>query len=356
MDLETLWFWVLCFFWVGYFVLEGFDFGVGALLPVLGRSEGDKDDMFETIGPVWDGNEVWLVVAAGATLATFPVWYATMFSALYLALVLILLLLILRVVSFEWRGRTESARWRAIWTWLNTLGSVGAPIIWGIAFANLLQGLPINSSQEFTGDFGDLFSGYTVFAGFALLGLCVFHGAVYLTLRTKGDLCERALGAARRAGPIAALLAVAFLVWSLAVAGDTNDQDAFPGVLAVGAAVLAVAIAAVAAHAGRQRVAFFATAASVALTFVTLFVLLNPRVMVSAPDFANSLTIDNASSADYTLKVTTIACAVLLPVVILYQAWTYRVFRARVGGEDLSVSPADLITPRKGPQPTDGEA
>src|SRR6187402_1245500 len=178
MTLEITWFCLLGFLWTAYFVTEGFDFGVGMLLPVLGKKEADRQTMFESIGPVWDGNEVWLVIAGGATFAAFPVWYATMFSGFYLALLLILGFLIVRVLSFEWRGKAESPRWRALWGSLNTIGSFGAPFLWGVALSSLLHGVPIASDQSFAGDVADLFSAYTVLAGIAVCLLFALHGAV----------------------------------------------------------------------------------------------------------------------------------------------------------------------------------
>jgi cytochrome d ubiquinol oxidase subunit II len=342
MTLETLWFCLLCVFWVGYFVTEGFDFGVGMLLPVLGRSEDDRRTMFESIGPVWDGNEVWLVIAGGATFAAFPVWYATMFSGFYLALLLILLLLIVRVLSFEWRSKAHSPRWRSLWTWLNTVGSVGAPLLWGIALASLLRGLPIASDQTFAGDFGDLFTGYTVLAGIAVCLLFALHGAVYLALRTLGDLRGRARSVAARLAPLTALVGAGFLVWTLVVANDRNDKGVFPGILPVAVAAVAAIAAVFLARRASEKWAFGATALTIIAVVVTLFVSLYPRVMVSDPEFGNSLTVDNASSADYTLTVMTVAAAVLVPIILLYQAWTYHVFRARLGGEDVG-SPVDLL-------------
>jgi cytochrome d ubiquinol oxidase subunit II len=342
MTLEILWFCLLCFLWTGYFVTEGFDFGVGMLLPVLGRSEEDRRTMFESIGPVWDGNEVWLVIAGGATFAAFPVWYATMFSGFYLALLLILLLLIVRVLSFEWRSKAHSPRWRSLWAWLNTVGSVGAPLLWGIALASLLYGVPIASDQTFAGDFGDLFTGYTVLAGIAVCLLFALHGAVFLTLRTLGDLRERARRAAARLAPLTALVGAGFLVWTLVVANDRNDKGIFPGILPVAVAAVAAVAAIFLARRGSEKWAFGATALTIVAVVVTLFVSLYPRVMVSDPEFGNSLTVDNASSADYTLTVMTVVAAVLVPIILLYQAWTYHVFRARLGGEDAG-SPVDLL-------------
>ena len=342
MNLEILWFTLLCFLWTAYFVTEGFDFGVGMLLPVLGRSEEDRRTMFESIGPIWDGNEVWLVIAGGATFAAFPVWYATMFSGFYLALLLILVLLLTRVLSFEWRAKADSPRWRAVWTWLNTIGSVGAPLLWGIALASLLHGVPIASDQSFAGDLGDLFSAYTVLAGIALCLLFALHGAVYLTLRTLGDLRDRAGRTASRLAPVAAVVGAGFLVWTLVVANDRNDKGIFPGILPVAVAAVAVVAAVFLVRRASEKWAFGATMLTIVAVVVTLFVSLYPRVMVSDPEFANSLTIDNASSAHYTLTVMTVVAAVLVPVILLYQAWTYHVFRARLGGEDIG-TPVDLI-------------
>jgi cytochrome d ubiquinol oxidase subunit II len=342
MTLEILWFCLLCVLWSGYFLTEGFDFGVGILLPVVGRSEEERGRMLETIGPVWDGNEVWLVIAGGATFAAFPVWYATMFSGFYLALLLILACLIVRVLSFEWRGKGEHARWKSGWAWLNTLGSVGAPFLWGVALSSLLYGVPIAQDQTFAGSFGDLFHLYTVLAGIAVVLLFALHGAVYLSLRTLGHLRTRSMATAARLAPLAALVGAAFLVWTLVVASDRNDKGVFPGILPVVVAAVAVVAAIVLTRSRRELPAFLATGLAIVAVVVTLFVSLYPRVLVSQPDFGNSLTVSNASSADYTLTVMTVAAAILLPVVLLYQAWTYHVFRARLGGEDVG-TPVDLV-------------
>ena len=233
--MQTTWFWILCALWSLYFVSEGFDFGVGMLLPVLGRSEEDRRTMIGAIGPHWDGNEVWLIIAGAATFAAFPVWYATMFSGFYIALLLVLVLLIVRVVSFEWRGKAESAGWRAVWTWLNTTAAVGLPLLWGIALSSLLHGVPISSEQEFTGTFWDLFTPYTVIAGIAFVLLFAFHGAVYLTLRTTGDLHARTVRTAARLALPAAAVGAAFLIWTLVVGVQVNDQGIFPGIVLVAA-------------------------------------------------------------------------------------------------------------------------
>jgi len=350
MGFEIFWFVLIAILWSGYFLLEGFDFGVGMLLPFLPRGEEERGAMFESIGPVWDGNEVWLVVAGGATFAAFPSWYATMFSGFYIALLLVLFFLIIRVLSFEWRSKSRSPRWRRVWLLANAVGSAGATLIWGIALANLLQGVPINSSGDFSGTFWDLFSAYTVFAGVAFVILFAFHGSTYLTLRTTGDLYERAASTSRRLSIPAAAVAAAFLIWTVVVATDKNDKGVFPPVLPaiIGIAALVLAVALVAA--GRRGLAFAMTAAGAVAAVATLFTSLYPRVMVSSTDFANSLTLSNASSADYTLKVMTVVAVIVLPIVLLYQGWTYYVFRARVGGGKVE-SPTELAARKTGGAP-----
>jgi cytochrome bd ubiquinol oxidase subunit II len=344
MDLQTLWFVLIGVLWSGYFLLEGFDFGVGMLLPFLPKDERERRMMFETIGPVWDGNEVWLVMAGGATFAAFPAWYGTMFSGFYIALLLVLFFLIVRVLSFEWREKSESARWRSTWKWANAVGSFGASLIWGVALSNLLYGVPINSSGDFSGTFWDLFSVYTVLGGVTLVLLFAFHGATFLTLRTTGDLCERAASAARRLSVVAALVVAGFLSWTVAVAVDRNDKSVFPPILPAVLGIAAVALATFFALRRRSGLAFTMTAAAAVLWVATVFTSLYPRVMVSSTGFGNSLTIDNASSAHYTLAVMSVVAAIFVPLILLYQGWTYRVFRARVGGEEQVPEPTGGAT------------
>jgi cytochrome d ubiquinol oxidase subunit II len=334
MTLELLWFVLIAVLWAGYFLLEGFDFGVGMLLPFLPRNEREREVMLETIGPVWDGNEVWLVVAAGATFAAFPAWYATMFSGFYLVLLLLLLFLMVRVVSFEWRGKGEGARWRAAWTAANTAGSVGAPFLWGIALANLLGGVPLDGDGDFAGSFADLFSVYTVLAGVAFVALFAFHGAAFLTLRTAGALCARAGQAARLLAVPAVTLAVAFVAVTVSVAVDRNDKDVLPPALPALLAIAALALAAVFALRGRSALTFASTAAGTVLAVATLFTSLYPRVLVSSPELANSLTVEGAASSHYALQVITVVALTVTPVVLLYQGWSYWVFRARLTGDE----------------------
>jgi len=330
MDLETFWFCLIAVLWAGYFVLEGFDFGVGMLLPFVPRDDAERETQLRAIGPVWDGNETWLVVAGGATFAAFPAWYATMFSGLYLALLLVLFFLIIRVVSFEWREKSETPGWRRVWTSANTIGSVGAALIWGVGLASLVHGLPIDSDGEYAGSFWDLFTPYTVFAGIAVVLLFAFHGATFLTLRVAGDLGGRAESAARNLAVPAALVAAAFLIWTVAVAIDRNDKNLFPPALPAALGIVALALAVAFLFAGRSGRAFAMTAAATVALVATLFTSLYPRVMVSSPDFENSLTVDGAASSHYALSVMSVVALIFVPLVLLYQGWTYYVFRKRV--------------------------
>ena len=332
MDLQELWFCLIGFFFAAYFLLEGFDLGVGLLLPFLGRNEEERGTMFRTIGPVWDGNEVWLVIAGASMFAAFPTWYATMFSGFYIALLLLLVLLIVRVLSFEWRERNEHSRWLGLWAWANTIGSLGIALIWGVAFSNLLYGVPINSSGDFAGD---------------ILGsLQSVHAARRRRRRAavrvpRGDLPhpahDRRAVPARREGCRSALdrrcrsSEPAYLIWTVAVAVDRNDKDVFPPLLPALLAIVALLGAVVCVRIARSGWAFVLTAAGAVLVVATIFTSLFPRVMVASNDFANSLTVDNASSAHYTLEVMSVVALIVAPIILLYQGWTYYVFRARVG-------------------------
>ncbi|HEX3329028.1 MAG TPA: cytochrome d ubiquinol oxidase subunit II, partial [Gaiellales bacterium] len=271
MSLEEFWFVLIGVLWSGYFLLEGFDFGVGMLLPFLPRDERERGLMFQAIGPVWDGNEVWLVVAAGATFAAFPAWYATLFSGFYVALLLILVLLIVRVVSFDWRERHAGDRWRVTWLCANSIGSFGASFLWALTLANLVQGVPLDSSHVFTGGIADLFSPYTVAMGLAVVVLFALHGATYLTLRTSGALRRRAAATAGRLGPLAAVLAAGAVAWTVVVAHQNNQRAvlpvAIPAIL-TGAFVIAAAVLTRRGRAGR---AFAATGLAAIGVVATIF-------------------------------------------------------------------------------------
>jgi cytochrome bd ubiquinol oxidase subunit II len=326
VQLHTIWFILIAILWIGFFVLEGFDFGVGVLHTLVGRSDGERRAALATIGPWWDGNEVWLIVAGAGMFAAFPGWYATMFSALYLALLLVLVALIARGAAFEFRGKSEDPRWRRTWTCCTTLGSLLIPLLLGVGLGDLLVGLPIDSSHDFTGSFFDLLTPYGLWTGVTLLGLSLLHGATFLKLRTSGELRKRASTAARPLGLLAVALVVGFVVWTRVVVGHTQ----VPGpveVLAVIAVIFAARLARSERHDGW---AFAASAVAIAATVGSIFIDLYPHVMVSSTSAAYDLTVNNSASGHYALVVMTVVTVLSLPLVLLYQGWSFYVFRGRV--------------------------
>jgi len=332
MTLVSFWFIVVALLWIGFLVLEGFDFGVGMLHGVVGRDEGGRRAAINTIGPLWDGNEVWLIVAAAAIFAAFPGWYATMFSALYLALVLLLVALIVRGVSFEYRGKSDRTRWIRTWDGLMTGGSLVAPFLIGVALGDLLHGLPIDKSQNFTGSFLDLLPAYSLFVGLTLVLICVLHGATFLALKTTGDIRDRAHMLARRVAPITALAVLGFVIWTQ----NTSDRGVLPNIAAVVAIIAAIA-AMWLTYDRQEGWAFAATTVTMAASIGSLFIDLYPKVIVSTTNSAYNLTAQNTAAGSYALKVMTVVAAVLVPVVIAYQAWTYHVFRRRVSSSDFVI-------------------
>ncbi|MFI6225849.1 cytochrome d ubiquinol oxidase subunit II [Micromonospora echinospora] len=325
MDLTTVWFVLIAVLFTGYFILEGFDFGVGALLPVLARNDRERRVMINTIGPVWDGNEVWLITAGGAMFAAFPEWYATLFSGFYLPLLLILLALIVRGVAFEYRHKRPEATWKRRWDTAITLGSLIPALLWGVAFANILRGVPLDADHEYTGGLVDLLNPYALLGGLTTTALFLTHGAVFTALKTTGDIRHRARTLATRLGVIAAVLTVAFLTWTLTIRGNTT------AVILATAATAALLAGLTAAHARREGWAFTGTATAIALAVATLFTALFPNVLPSTTDPAGTLTATNAASTPYTLGIMTWVAVIFTPVVLAYQGWTYWVFRKRIG-------------------------
>ena len=332
MELTTVWFLAIAGLWIGYFVLEGFDFGVGMLLRVLGRNEPERRAVITTIGPVWDGNEVWLIVAGGATFAAFPEWYATLFSGFYLPLFAILVALILRGVALEYRGKRDDLAWRGRMDTLITIGSLAPAVLWGVTFANLVRGVPLDASHEYVGSLGDLLSPFALLGGLTFAAVFVAHGAIFLALRTTGDLRRRANRFATRTGLAAAVLAIAFLAWAQSIRGDTAS------VVVAALAVVAFAAGLLANLLRREGWAFVGTTLAVGLAAASLFAAMFPAVMPSTLDPASTLTIVDAASTPYTLKILTIIAAIFTPLVLLYQGWTYWVFRKRVTVEPVPVS------------------
>ncbi|WP_329001448.1 cytochrome d ubiquinol oxidase subunit II [Kribbella sp. NBC_00709] len=324
MELTTVWFIAIAMLWTGYFVLEGFDFGVGMLFRVLGRNEPERRAAITTIGPVWDGNEVWLIMAGAATFAAFPEWYATLFSGFYLPLFLILVGLIVRGVALEYRGKRDDAAWRGRMDLMITIGSLLPALLWGVAFGNIVRGVPLDAGHEYVGSFGILLNPFALLGGLTFVAVFVTHGAIFLALRTTDDLRVRANRLATRTGGVAAVLTIAFLAWAQALRGDTVS------VIVTIAAVVAFAGGLVANLLRREGWAFIGTTSAIGLAVVSLFVALFPDVMPSTLDPGSTLTAVNAASSSYTLKVMTIITAIFLPLVMLYQGWTYWVFRKRV--------------------------
>ena len=334
MQLVPFWFIVITILWTGFFVLEGFDFGVGMLHGVVGKDEAGRRAAINTIGPLWDGNEVWLIVAAAAIFAAFPGWYATMFSGFYLALVVLLAALIVRGVSFEYRGKRHAARWTRTWDGLMVAGSVAAPLLIGLVLGDLLHGLPINSSQEYTGSFWDLFQPYGVFTGITFVLICLLSGATFLCLKTTDDLREGAWRLARRIAPVTGAAVVAFAIWTHVQSSTTfflNPVELL-AVLAVIAAVWLV-------YDHREGSAFAATTVTMAACVVSIFTGLYPNVMVSSTKAAYNLTVHNTASGAYSLKVMSVVVVIFLPFVLAYQTWTYYVFRRRVSKREFQPSP-----------------
>ncbi|WBB76516.1 cytochrome d ubiquinol oxidase subunit II [Micromonospora sp. WMMD1128] len=325
MELTTVWFLLVAVLFTGYFILEGFDFGVGMLLPVLGRDDRQRRVLINTIGPVWDGNEVWLITAGGAMFAAFPEWYATLFSGFYLPLLLILLALIARGVAFEYRHKRPEATWKRRWDRAIFWGSAVPAVLWGVAFANIFRGVPLDADHEYAGGLLDLLHPYALLGGLTTLGLFGTHGAVFLALKTTGDIRHRAGALAVKLGAGTAVAAVAFLGWSL-----TIRASAAAVVLAAGAA-LALLGGLAAARVRREGWAFTGTAVAIALAVATLFAALFPNVLPSTLDPAGTLTATNAASTPYTLKIMTWVAVVFTPIVLAYQGWTYWVFRRRIG-------------------------
>jgi cytochrome bd-type quinol oxidase subunit 2 len=325
MQLHTIWFIIISVFWIGFFVLEGFDFGVGALHRFVGRDETERRIVVNTIGPWWDGNEVWLIVAGAAIFAAFPAWYATMFSALYLALVLVLAALMFRGVSFEYRGKRESNRWQGGWSWALTIGSILIPLLVGVALGDLLHGLPINSKHDYTGNFFDLLTGYGLMTGVTLLVLSLLHGATFIGLRTTGEMRDRARGLGGAIGLVAIVVTLAWIIWTLVVIGGGTVPQ--PTQIF---GLIAVVFAALLARGDYDGWAFAASAFAMAAAIGQIFIALYPNVMISSTNSAYNLTVNNAASGHYALVVMTVVAVLFFPLVLLYQGWSFHVFRRRL--------------------------
>ncbi|MEV7414348.1 cytochrome d ubiquinol oxidase subunit II [Streptomyces sp. NPDC089919] len=330
MQLHDVWFVLIAVLWIGYFFLEGFDFGVGVLTKLLARDRTEKRVLINTIGPVWDGNEVWLLTAGGATFAAFPEWYATLFSGFYLPLFFILICLIFRGVAFEYRAKRPEENWQRNWEQAIFWTSLIPAFLWGVAFANIVRGVKIDAHKEYVGNFWDLLNVYSILGGLVTLTLFTFHGAVFTSLKTVGDIRVRARRLALWLGALTAVLALVFLIWTQVSKGDGKSLAAMI------VAVLALVGALGAIAAGREGWSFALSGVTIAAAVAMLFLTLFPNVMPSSLDDAWNLTVTNASSSAYTLKIMTWCAAVATPLVLLYQGWTYWVFRKRIGTQHIA--------------------
>lgn len=342
LTLNSTWFILIAVLWIGYFVLEGFDFGVGMLLKVIGKNQAERRALLTTLGPVWDGNEVWLLVAGGATFAAFPEWYATLFSGFYLPLFLILISLIVRGVSFEYRSKYGDIKWRNRWDNAIVISSFIPSLLWGVAFANIVRGVPLERSEagviEYVGGFFNLLNPYALLGGLVTLFLFATHGAFFIALKTEGAIRDRANKLGSQLGLGSALLAVLFLGWTNLALTDKSSVMVLSLVI-----VLAWLGALEANRRGREGWAFLASATTLALVVVTLFSALYPYVMPSSLNIADSLDIFNASSTDYTLKVMTYVAVVMTPLVLIYQGWTYWVFRKRLSASSIPTPESGVL-------------
>ena len=354
MTLSILWFILIAVLWIGYLTLEGFDFGVGMLLKILGRDERERRATLATIGPHWDGNEVWLLTAGGATFAAFPEWYSTLFSGAYIVLFIILLCLIVRVCAIEWRPKVNSQTWRDRWDWVHTISAWIPSILWGVAFANLVQGMHIEvvqisngavvpaeqvpadslvagAAHQITGGLPTMVTPFTLLGGVVTCLLFLNHGALFVALKTTDELSQRALGLSRRLAPVATAVTAAWALWAQ-LAYSSSALSWIP--LAIAAAGLIGSL--LAGRTASEGRAFALHFVGIAFAAVFIFAAMAPNVMRSSVDPAYSLTIQQAASADTTLLIMTVAAAVFVPGVLAYTIWSYKVFASRISVESIN--------------------
>ncbi|MBN8217427.1 MAG: cytochrome d ubiquinol oxidase subunit II [Spirochaetes bacterium] len=332
MDLNTLWYILIAVLFAGFFVLEGFDYGVGILLPFVGKTDLDRRLVLNSIGPVWDANEVWMLTAGGAMFAAFPGWYASLFSGFYLALVLMLVALIIRGVAFEFRSKHDHPRWRSLWDLAIFIGSFVPALLWGVVMGNLIRGVAVDANQDYVGGFWALLNPFALLGGVASVLVFALHGALFLGLKTTGTLQERVRGLYWRIWVPTAAVIFGVILASYFVTDRLARLGVNPGygpVLALGG----ILAAGWAARAGREGWGFLFTTVSIVFAVVTVAVALFPNVLFSSLNPEWSLTIYNTSSSPYTLKVMTIVALTMVPIVLAYLAWTYWVFRKRVSSE-----------------------
>ena len=333
LSLNEFWFILITILFIGFFVLEGFDFGVGIISRFLGKNDNEKRVYINTIGPFWDANEVWLITAGGAMFAAYPHWYATMFSGFYIPLVFMLLALIIRGVSFEFRGKVENQRWKNTWDWAMFIGSLLPPILWGVVLANFMTGMPINQEKEMIGGFLQFLHPFALLGGLMFLMLTITHGLQFITIRTTGKLQERARNLGKKVAPVTIILFLAFIVVGYII----SDVFTYHGQTFMVIPILAWVSLLFANLYNTQKMdfnAFALTSITIILLIGSIFLGMFPRVMISSISDAYSLTVYNASSGSYTLKIMTYFSILLLPFVLGYQAWSYYIFRKRIKKND----------------------
>jgi len=329
MDLNIIWFILITVLFIGFFFLEGFDYGVGILLPFIGKEDRERRAIINSIGTFWDGNEVWMLTAGGAMFAAFPNWYATLFSGFYLALVVMLLALIARGVAFEYRSKKDDPVWRNRWDWVIFVGSFVPALLWGVAISNIIRGVPIDANMNYTGNFFTLLNPYSLVGGIASLLLFTLHGSIFLSLKLTDTLLDRTRNVAGKLWLPATALLFVYVIFGYFDTDMFSKLGVNPGVIPIlaGVAILSVGYL---LKIKKEGWAFVMTGITIVFSTVTVFMGLFPRVMVSSTNNDYSLTIYNASSSPYTLQVMSIVALIFVPIVLAYQAWSYWIFRKRV--------------------------
>ncbi|MEI7824529.1 MAG: cytochrome d ubiquinol oxidase subunit II [Chlorobiaceae bacterium] len=329
MDLQTLWFILIAFLFINFFVLEGFDFGVGILLPFMSRDDRERRTVINTIGPFWDGNEMWLISTGGVMFAVFPKWYATLFSGFYLPLLLMLVALIFRGVAFEFRSKHPSPAWRSFWDWSIFGGSAVPAMLWGIAIANFIRGVPVDASMNYSGGWFNLLNPYALLCGITSLLIFSLHGAIFLALKTTATLQKKAMSFAKKLWAPATLLCTVFMAYSVTETDLYLRLGINPGIVPV-FSVLALVSVIFMLQKNAAAWAFAMTTVAIAFSTITIFMGLYPRLLVSSLNPAWTLTIYNSSSSEYSLGIMSIVALMFIPVILIYQGWSYWVFRQRV--------------------------
>jgi cytochrome d ubiquinol oxidase subunit II len=329
MDLQTLWFILIAFLFISFFVLEGFDFGVGILLPFMSRDDHERRCVINTIGPFWDGNEMWLISAGGAMFAVFPKWYASLLSGFYLPLLLMLVALIFRGVAFEFRSRHDKPAWRSFWDWSIFGGSAIPAMLWGVSIANFIRGVPVDASMNSTGGFLHLLNPYALLCGITSMLIFTLHGAIFLSLKTTAALNAKAMSFSKKLWAPATLLSIILMAWTVTET-DLNDRLGInPGIVPI-FSVLALISVIFMLKKNAAGWAFAMTTVAIAFSTITIFMGLYPRVLVSSLNPAWSLTIYNSSSSDYSLGIMSIVALIFIPITLVYQGWSYWIFRQRI--------------------------